>query len=86
MQRAASFLKEGDEVKMSNHKITTTSVLCDGTREYLAHKSDDQAECLEGVTYVLKNYTLSVKYGQEGIFLGPTSAKFKSAPLSIIWK
>ncbi len=83
MQRAASFLKEGDEVKISNHKITTTSVLCDSTRLYLAHKSGDQAEFLEDITYVFKNYTLSVKYGQECIFLGLTSAKFKSAPLSI---
>lgn len=66
------------DVKISSYKTSSTSALYDGNTVYSAPKCGEQVDFEEGVTYVnKKNYTLSIKYGHECIFLGPTATKFK---------
>ncbi|KTF73386.1 hypothetical protein cypCar_00045075 [Cyprinus carpio] len=51
-----------------------------GTGESILGKTP---EFEEGASYVVKNHTLSSKYGKLSIFVKSASSKFKTAPLSL---
>ncbi|XP_050957618.1 uncharacterized protein LOC127158581 [Labeo rohita] len=36
-----------------------------------------------GVTYYIKNYTVSSRYGQQRLFMGPNTTTYKTAPLTL---
>ncbi|XP_051986853.1 uncharacterized protein LOC127646911 [Xyrauchen texanus] len=83
VRRGTSFVQEGAEVKITAFKMTTTSALSTGIKFYLAPKSGEEAGFEENATYVIKNYTLSFKFGHECIFVGPSSSIFKTAPIPL---
>lgn len=50
---------------------------------YITQSSTDRAAFEEGVTYYIKNYNVSSRYGQERLFMGPNTTTYKSAPLTL---
>ncbi len=50
---------------------------------YITQSSTDRAAFEEGVTYYIKNYNVSSRYGQERLFMGPNTATYKSTPLTL---
>nr|XP_055072220.1 uncharacterized protein LOC129452408 [Misgurnus anguillicaudatus]XP_055072221.1 uncharacterized protein LOC129452408 [Misgurnus anguillicaudatus]XP_055072222.1 uncharacterized protein LOC129452408 [Misgurnus anguillicaudatus] len=81
--KAASFIMEGDEIKIQSRIIKTVSVLSDGESIYLAHTEGENPIFEQGETYVLKKHTVSMKYETKCIFLGPSSKKYLAPPMEL---
>ncbi len=68
---------------MSTHKFTTLCALTDGETVYLSVRNGSDPEFDEGQSYVVKNFTLSQKYGRPCLFVNQATIKFKTTPLAI---
>ncbi|KAK7135523.1 hypothetical protein R3I94_014254 [Phoxinus phoxinus] len=82
-QKALTFVSSNNVIDVGAFKVTTISALTDGQMCYICIKNGSDPEFEEGGSYVVKNYTLSKKYGRQCIFINRSSRKFKTAPLAI---
>ncbi|ROL52064.1 hypothetical protein DPX16_0275 [Anabarilius grahami] len=57
--------------------------LTDGNNVYITIKNGSDFEFEEGGSYVVKNYTLSQKYGRPCLFITRETRKFRTAPLAV---
>lgn len=71
------------EIRPGTQVITYLSALSTGGQVYVTQSSSDRAAFEEGVTYYIKNYTVSSRYGQERLFMGPNTTTYKTAPLTL---
>ncbi len=72
---------EREKIKIGSYTNKTISVLTDGV--FLAPTSGMNPVFDEGSSYVVKNYTLSLKYVRECLFLGSASKQFLAPPLDL---
>ncbi|CAM4490579.1 unnamed protein product [Leuciscus chuanchicus] len=82
-QKALNFTSNNNIIDVGQYKVTTLSALTDGQTWYTSIKNGSDPEFEEGVSYIIKNYTLSKQYGRQCIFLNRSSRKFKTSPLAI---
>ncbi|RXN15291.1 putative C-mannosyltransferase DPY19L3 isoform X1 [Labeo rohita] len=82
-RRAKSYEVSKNEIKIASYKTTTISALSDGVRAFIAPVDGEIALFETGRAYIIKNYTLSHKFGRECIFLNPNSKKFQTASFEL---
>lgn len=68
---------------MSAHMFTTLCALTDGESVYLSVRNGSDPEFNEGQSYVVKNFTLSQKYGRPCLCVNQATIKFRMTPLAI---
>jgi len=81
--RAKTYEVSSGKIKIATFKTTTISALSDGVKAYLAPVDGDNPVFATGRAYIIKNYTLSQKFGRESIFLNPNSRKFLTASFEL---
>ncbi|KAM9435871.1 uncharacterized protein Hap1MRO34_001922 [Clarias gariepinus] len=81
--KTLNFQVVNGEIRLGNQNITYLSALSTGGKVYITQSSSDSAAFEEGVTYYVKNYTLSSRYGQERLFMGLNTRTYKTAPLTL---
>ncbi|KAK2915714.1 hypothetical protein Q8A67_000088 [Cirrhinus molitorella] len=77
-----NFMFINGEIRSGTQEVTYHSALSTGEKVYITQSSSDRPSFEEGVTYYVKNFTMSARYGQER-FMGPNTPTFKSAPLPL---
>ncbi len=82
-KKAVSYNNDGEKIKIESFNVKTVSALSDGTNIYTSTNLGRFSEFEEGVTYFLKNVTVSAKYGRQHLYFGRTSSKFRAAPLAL---
>jgi len=82
-KKALTFVSYDNVIDVGAYKVTTLSVLTDGQTCYVTIKNGSDPEFEEGGSYVLKNFTLSKRYGRPCIFVNRATRKFKTSPLAI---
>ncbi len=82
-KKAVSYNYDGEKIKIQSFNVKTVSALSDGTNLYTSTSLGRFSEFEEGVTYFLKNVTVSAKYGRQNLYFGRTSSKFRAAPLAL---
>ncbi len=70
-------------INIASFKTTSISALTNGERALIAPVDGNTPQFEPGVAYIIKDYTLSTKFGRECIFLGPRSKKCKTAPFEL---
>ncbi|RXN14645.1 hypothetical protein ROHU_008979 [Labeo rohita] len=80
-RKAVSYVKCGVKIEVEQHKETAFSVVTDGSNTYMSSKNGDTPEFEARVSYLVKNHTLSNKYGKPSIF--KSNRQIKIAPLSL---
>ncbi|CAM4570494.1 unnamed protein product [Leuciscus chuanchicus] len=85
-QKALTFVSNNNKIDVGTYKVTTLSVLTDGQTAYMSIKNRSDPEFEEGGSYVVKNVTLSKRYGRPCIFVNRDSRKFKTSPLAVTKK
>ncbi|ROL55390.1 hypothetical protein DPX16_1019 [Anabarilius grahami] len=81
--RAKTYEVSKDKIEIGSFKTTTISALTNGDRAFIAPVDGDTPLFEKGEAYIIKNHTLSLKFGRECIFLGPGAKKFKTAPFTL---
>ncbi|XP_042610675.1 uncharacterized protein LOC122144100 isoform X2 [Cyprinus carpio] len=81
--KTLNFMQVDGEIRPGTQVITYLSALSTGGQVYVTQSSSDRAAFEEGVTYYIKNYTVSSRYGQERLFMGPNTTTYKTAPLTL---
>lgn len=81
--KAVSFKRLGETIVMESSICKTSSAFSNGETIYICTMTTETPQFEEGVTYFLKNVTLSHRYGRQNIFFGRTSVKFRAAPLTL---
>jgi len=80
-QKAFTFVSNDNVIDVGAYKVTTQSVLTDG--QYVTIKNGSDPEFEEDGSYVVKNFTLSKKYGRQCIFVNRATRTFKTSQLAI---
>ncbi|XP_073729893.1 uncharacterized protein [Misgurnus anguillicaudatus] len=81
--RRAKTYEVSENIRIASYKTTTISALSTGMRAFIAPVDGDSPVFETGRAYIIKNYTLSQKFGRECIFLNPNSKKFQTAPFEL---
>ncbi len=81
-KKALTFVRENNKIHVGTYKFTTLCALTDGETVYLSIRNGSDPEFEEGQSYVVKNFTLSQKYGRL-CFFNQAKIKFKTTPLAI---
>ncbi|KAI2647008.1 Hydroxycinnamoyl-CoA hydratase-lyase [Labeo rohita] len=81
--KTLNFKLVNGEIRPGNQEVTYLSALSTGGQVYVTQSSSDSAAFEEGVTYYIKNYTVSSRYGQQRLFMGPNTTTYKTAPLTL---
>ncbi|RXN13209.1 serine threonine- kinase pim-2-like protein [Labeo rohita] len=68
---------------VGSYKVTTSCALTDGETVYLSVRNGSDPEFEEGQSYVVKNFTLSHKYGRPCLFVNRATITFKTTPLAV---
>ncbi len=82
-KKALTFVRENNKIYVGTYKFTTLCALTDGETVYLSVRNGSDPEFEEGQSYVVKNFTLSQKYGRPCLFVNQATIKFKTTPLAI---
>ncbi|XDV21813.1 hypothetical protein PO909_026833 [Leuciscus waleckii] len=82
-RRAKTYEVSKNEIKTASVKTTTLSALSDGVRAFIAPVDGEIPLFEPGRAYIVKNYSLSLKFGRECIFLNPNTKKFQTAPFEL---
>ncbi|XP_039550091.1 uncharacterized protein LOC120494826 [Pimephales promelas] len=82
-RRAKIYEVSNGKIKIASFKTTTISALSDGVRAFIAPVDGDSPLFETRKAYIIKNYTLSQKFGRECIFLNPNSRKFQTASFEL---
>ncbi|XP_073804996.1 uncharacterized protein [Danio rerio] len=75
-------IKDGQICKGAQ-RIVHLSVVANNEKTYMVPWNSPEAPFQEGLTYVIKNYTTSCKYGQDRLFISAKSTIFRTAPLDL---
>ncbi|XP_048066404.1 uncharacterized protein LOC125280121 [Megalobrama amblycephala] len=81
--RAKTYEVSKNKTEIGSFKTTTISALTNGDRAFIAAVDGGTPLFEKGEAYIIKNHTLSLKFGRECIFLGPGAKKFKTAPFTV---
>ncbi|XP_017208180.3 uncharacterized protein [Danio rerio] len=82
-QKAVTFIKHENKIIVDTYKVTSLCALTDGDAVYLSIKNGSDPEFEEGHSYIVKNVTISNKYGRRCLFVNKGTIKFRTAPLAI---
>ncbi|KAK9958571.1 hypothetical protein ABG768_010684, partial [Culter alburnus] len=81
--KGVTFVKEGTKVKISSLRARSSSALSDGKNIYVSSNNNETPDFEEGVSYFLKNVTISNKYGRQILYFGKSATKFRTAPITL---
>ncbi|RXN38243.1 putative C-mannosyltransferase DPY19L3 isoform X1 [Labeo rohita] len=82
-QKALTFVTHRNKIHVGTYKVTMSCALTDGETVYLSVINGSDPEFEEGQSYVVKNFTLSHKYGRPCLFVNRATIKFKTTPLAV---
>nr|XP_055062947.1 uncharacterized protein LOC129446010 [Misgurnus anguillicaudatus] len=80
-QKALTFVIEDNKIHVGAYKISTMCALTDGETVYLSVKNGSDPEFKEGVSYVVKDYILSTKFGRACLFVNQKTKISRRIPL-----